>query len=262
MSPRRPGPRVAAGGAALVAAGLFWTPAAAETFVTPDGCAHLATAQLRSCMAWQVLSCGPSAGDRTVHEFEGGALKGVAQYRNGLLEIDYVDMTGEPAIDVTYANEASVDRYDPLKAGARLSLSGEIRIVGPGLQLSGPTRYESRAAENARTVDGRTVHELTVASAARLEQAGGALDLAAEGLEFYSADIGSVIGYIVQGELAGEEIFVDQTPVSLSLPGEPGFGEIDPRTPCARESAWSGAIRPAGANDIGAKRAPSFDDER
>ncbi|WP_176804852.1 hypothetical protein [Paracoccus isoporae] len=229
---------------------LTLSPAQAQQFGPPDGCALEMTVQLRGCVVAQHYRCEADApGDQhvTYYNREGASYHSVIDAETRWLESNDLRTGLSDVLIEESADHASLttllrtgrddfDFWTLSNTGERLRNIGEDRLTGETAVIDG-VRLELTEFEL------RTFSE------------DGQLLIDSAGQQFVSRDHGRFYGGLKRSEdWTGAVQETNDTPVAFATPGEAGFGSTEPLYDCDMQMVRSGpGPGPARADQIPAR---------
>lgn len=241
LRPRTGGRRSTAGAAAVVLSGLFLGagPAigsGAGAFVPPRGCESFATIQNRACSVSVLWRCDVAPdGDFWEANFSPEGLESIVSYDGEYQWLDAAYSWDSSREEFTPPAADRISRFDLLETGIdtfdftmrRVTPDRryDIRVVGADM-LTGATA----------TIDGYTLDEVRTRLEIIDEQ--GTVEYASKGTQYYSRELG--LFFYGSEEVLGPDGDVstyDDKPADIILPGEPGFGDIQPLYGCDLQDA-------------------------
>jgi hypothetical protein len=217
-----------------------YTPAAVAEDTA--GCTHLATVQQNSCSTWQIYACEPGSPDRTIIEYDNGTPVATVHAVDGLhmewtrfyrpdRRSDMIFLFDEP--------DRPLD-LDPARKGSSMAYGGVLRETNlEGRYREFRTRNTYAATGETVTVSGRRLHVLEIRYEGERSRSSQQLKSVISGTRLYDPDLGAGIGFRSRTDSTGRDApagpyLRDYWPVSIALPGQPGFGVTEPVTECAK----------------------------
>ncbi|WJS83429.1 hypothetical protein [Paracoccus sp. TOH] len=236
---------LAAGAAAILTLSAlppFALPAMAANFTPPEGCRLEITVQNRGCTVAQHYRCsGDAPGDQWVTYFtrEGATYQSRIDRETRWMESTdlrsgLVDVLEEQAADhasfstLTRTGRDDFDFWTRSNSGERLRHVGHDALTGETVQIDGVTLEVTR-------------FDLTTYSES------GEVLITRKGQQFISRAQGRFYGGVETSEdWTGARQETNDSPVSFSFPGQPGFGSTTPEYDCDLQM-----VRGQGAGILG-----------
>lgn len=243
LRPRTTGRQRAPGPVAVAAliVSVLAPPAGAAGFTPPSGCESFATVQNQACTVSVLWRCDVAPeGDFWEASFSPDGLESVVSYDSEYQWLDaayFWDSSREqfsaPAADPISRAEllrTGTDTFDFTMRRITPDRKYDIRVVGADMLTGATTMIDGFALDEVKT---------------RLEiiDDKGRVEYASQGIQYYSRDLG--LFFVGAEEVAGPDGAVDtwdDGPADVILPGEPGFGDVEPLYGCNLQDA---ALTPA-----------------
>lgn len=243
----------ALGGAARAQQSADLEAAEAQRLTPPEGCRALASLVHKDCEVRHLLQCGADPRARVEYVFRDGALQAVQRFASDFDLGRYMNVTAvEAAAALTAPPEMTAGQADyQFLAGAPL---GAVAEADPPLSAFRRVyRVASRETAAGGGDDGDPGGERVYFFAEHYRETGVATLLGSERLgpvrlfEYRWLEVGAAwsvlsaqrgqlayapaLGAVLGWDMTPGDVY-DYTPVSVILPGEPGFLALEPRETC------------------------------